>query len=147
MKISSKGRYGLSSMIYLAQNYDSSEFMTILSISEKLGISKVYLEQVFSLLKRSELVTSVKGPQGGYKLSKSPDSITAADILCAFETSLFEKTEQSAINDDTIEKAMQGLIFEPLDVTIKSMLEKVKLSDLINEIEKYKCKNSLMFYI
>ena len=53
MKISAKGRYGLAAMTYLARNYASGSPVTIVSISEKLGISKIYLEQVFSLLKRA----------------------------------------------------------------------------------------------
>ena len=55
MKISAKGRYGLAAMIVLARSYESSSPVTIISISEHLGISKIYLEQVFSLLKRSFL--------------------------------------------------------------------------------------------
>ena len=53
MKISAKGRYGLAAMTYLARNYAAGTPITIVSISEKLGISKIYLEQVFSMLKRA----------------------------------------------------------------------------------------------
>ena len=62
MKISAKGRYGLAAMTYLARNYEAGTPITIISISEKLGISKIYLEQVFSLLKRARLVNSIKQP-------------------------------------------------------------------------------------
>lgn len=48
MKISAKGRYGLAAMTYLTRNYAAGTPITIVSISEKLGISKIYLEQVFS---------------------------------------------------------------------------------------------------
>ena len=47
MKISSKGRYGLAAMISLSNSYENNEYITIISIAEKLGISKIYLEQVF----------------------------------------------------------------------------------------------------
>jgi hypothetical protein len=50
MRISAKGRYALAATIHLAQKYDSGEYTTVLSISERFGISKIYLEQVFSLL-------------------------------------------------------------------------------------------------
>ena len=50
MKISAKGRYGLAAMSYIAQNYRTGSPITIISIAEKLGISKIYLEQVFSSL-------------------------------------------------------------------------------------------------
>ena len=85
MKISAKGRYGLAAMTYLARNYASGSPVTIVSISEKLGISKIYLEQVFSLLKRARLVNSIKGSQGGYQLSRAPREITPYDILSSIE--------------------------------------------------------------
>ena len=91
MKISTKGRYALASAIHIAQFYGSNEAITLISISESLGISKIYLEQVFALLKRGGIVISVKGAQGGYQLAKSPQQITAYDILSATEASLFEK--------------------------------------------------------
>ena len=53
MKISAKGRYGLAAMTYLARNYSCGTPITIVQISKKLGISKIYLEQVFALLKRA----------------------------------------------------------------------------------------------
>ena len=95
MKISAKGRYGLAAMAYLAANYAAGTPITIISISEKLGISKIYLEQVFSLLKRAQLVISIKGSQGGYQLAKAPRDISAYDILSAIELSLMEKTASS----------------------------------------------------
>lgn len=91
MKISAKGRYGLAAMTYLARNYEAGTPITIISISEKLGISKIYLEQVFSLLKRARLVNSIKGSQGGYQLAHAPREITAYDVLASIELSLMEK--------------------------------------------------------
>ena len=90
MRISAKGRYALASTISLAQDYAKGEYTTVLSISEKLGISKIYLEQVFSLLKRGGIVNSVKGSQGGYQLARMPQQITLYDVLSAVELSLFE---------------------------------------------------------
>ena len=81
MRISAKGRYALASVIHMAQQHHSGESVTLISISERLGISKIYLEQVFSLLKRGELVTSVKGALGGYLLSASPEQINVLDVL------------------------------------------------------------------
>ena len=65
MRISSKGRYGLAAMVCMAESYGSGACITIISLSERLGISKIYLEQVFSLLKRGGLVLAIKGVQGG----------------------------------------------------------------------------------
>lgn len=148
MKISSRCRYGIASMISIASSNNVNEQVTILSISEKLGISKIYLEQVFSLLKRSGLVISIKGSQGGYKLSKSPEDITAYDIIQAIETSLFEKTERS-VSDSVIEidNVMGELIFERLDIAIYEKLSKVTLKDLALEVKNQTKRDNTMFYI
>lgn len=148
MRISSKGRYGLAAMISIAQLGQTGEFVTVISISEKLGISKIYLEQVFSLLKRSRLVTSVKGAQGGYHLSKTPDKITAFDILQAVEISLFEKTDSSVSEDSKeIDTAMKSLVWDSLDSSIAKSLKQVNLSDLVLEAETNKSGDNYMFYI
>jgi len=148
MRISTKGRYGLASMISVAQLGSGGEFVTVVSIADKLGISKIYLEQVFSLLKRSKLVTSIKGSQGGYQLSKSPNNITAYDILQAVETSLFEKTERSVSDESMqIEDSLNSLIWDKLDNTISNVLKEVTLSDLVTEAERIKTDDHFMFYI
>ncbi len=148
MRISSKGRYGLAALTSIAQNYESDACTTIVSISEKLGISKIYLEQVFSLLKRAELVVAIKGAQGGYKLSRSPQTINVFDVLRSLEQSLFEKTEESVAREaNGIEQAMQKTVFSAVDTAIASTLEKISLYDLVTEAEKQKKTDEFMFYI
>lgn len=148
MRISSKGRYGLAAMISMAQYYTSDECITIISISERLGISKIYLEQVFALLKRAGLVFAAKGAQGGYKLAKPPQAINIYEILKALEQSLFEKTDESVAKQaNEIEQAMQQLVFDDIDRAIAAALEKITLFDLVNEAERQKQSSSFMFYI
>ena len=148
MKISAKSRYGLASIVFIAQRYNSGGHITVLNISEKLGISKIYLEQVFSLLKRSELVTSVKGSQGGYQLARPPETITVYDVLKAIETGFFEQTPH-AVEDDSnpIEKAMQHLIWKNLDISVQQFLSGITLADLVLESSNYADPDNLMFYI
>ena len=148
MRISSKGRYGLAAMILMAQNYASGACMTVISLSERLGISKIYLEQVFSLLKRAELVLAIKGAQGGYKLAKPPQDVTAFEVLHALEQSLFEPTADSVSKKaENIEKAMQSAVFSELDAAVASALGRVTLYDLLTESEKQKQNAGFMFYI
>ncbi|MGI6332833.1 MAG: Rrf2 family transcriptional regulator, partial [Zhaonellaceae bacterium] len=64
MRISVKARYGLGAMLYLAQYYAAQENIPVQKISDSLGVSKIYLEQVFSLLRHAELVIATKGAQG-----------------------------------------------------------------------------------
>jgi len=148
MRISAKGRYALAAMIDLAQNYDNGEYITVISISDRLGISKMYLEQVFSLLKRANLVDSVKGAQGGYHLARMPRQISVFDILSSVENSLFENTEETVkANSPDIEATMHISIFKPLTNAVKSTLEQISLSDLLNEAEKHKKNQAQMFFI
>ena len=148
MRISSKGRYALVSMIYMAQNYDSGKFIRVISISEKFGISKIYLEQVFSLLKRGGLVNSVKGSQGGYQLSRSPEQITAYYILLSIESSLFEEAEETvAESSPAIEKTIRSTVFNSLDKAIQKSLSGITLAELVNETAKNTGDQSMMYYI
>jgi Rrf2 family protein len=148
MRISSKGRYALAAVISMAQQYHSGENVTVISISGKLGISKIYLEQVFSLLKRGNLVTSVKGAQGGYQLTRIPEKISVFDILSAVDIALFEKAEETVREKaPDIELTMQSLAFEPLDKSVTEVLRNVTLGDLLTEAERQKADSTLMYYI
>lgn len=148
MRISAKGRYALASVISMAQQYDTGEFITLISISERLGISKIYLEQVFSLLKRAELVISVKGSQGGYQLSRAPKLITALDVLAAVETSLFDRSEDTVPEKaPEIETAMRALVFESLDQSVAEALIRCTIEDLLTAAEQHKAAHAVMFYI
>ncbi len=148
MRISSKGRYGLAAMLDMAVHARSNECITIISISERLGISKIYLEQVFSLLKRAELVISLKGAQGGYKLAMPANQITAGDILRAVETSLFEKTESSVSGDAAaIEETLETLVWAPLDAAAAKLLDSITLEDLTSHAKAYNSGDNYMFYI
>ena len=148
MKISAKGRYALASMIHIAQNTEKEQHITLISISEKLGISKLYLEQVFYLLKKGNLVNSIKGSQGGYRLYKDQKLITVYDILFEIEHPLFEKSEK--IGSDKcpeIDAALSLTVFEPIDSALKDHLMKITLYDLVIATEKHKKNDVIMYYI
>lgn len=148
MRVSAKGRYALAALLHMAQRDGTGEYITVVSISQRLGISKIYLEQVFSLLKRGGLVHSVKGAQGGYQLARRPEEITAYDVLSAVEISLFEHTEDTvAEKAPEVDRAMQFTIFGPLQETMQAFLKGVTLLDMQREAEKQNAAEGLMFYI
>lgn len=148
MRISAKGRYALFACICLAQEFESGEHLTVISISERLGISKIYLEQVFSLVKRSGLVTSAKGAQGGYMLSRSPQQISAYEVLSAVETALFEATEETITQKSPeMEASVKEIVFDTLDSSVKDAISKTSLADLAAETEKKKTDGNFMFFI
>lgn len=83
MKLSTRGKYGVYAMIYLAQH--AGEGTRSLRNFGELGLPEQYLEQILGTLRRAGLVTTVRGAQGGYQLSRSADEITARHIIEAME--------------------------------------------------------------
>lgn len=148
MKISAKGRYALAATISLAESYKSGEYISLITLSEQLGISKIYLEQVFSQLKRGEIVNSIKGTKGGYQLSRTPEEISVMDILSTTEQSLFEPTEETICEKaPEIEEAIRENVFTVLDHAVKNLLGEITLADLLAESQKLRGEQALMYYI
>ncbi|HPU17186.1 MAG TPA: Rrf2 family transcriptional regulator [Bacillota bacterium] len=148
MRISSKGRYALAAAVHMAERYSPDVYIPLLSVADSLGLSKIYLEQIFSQLKRAGIVSAAKGSQGGYVLAKSPDEITAFDVLLATEPALFETSEVTA-GEKMPEVA--GAIFEcvmkPLDKAIKHTLSETTLADIVAEVAQQRDGEENMFYI
>ena len=87
MRLTTKGRFAVNAMIDLTRN-ESNGPVTLASISERQDISVAYLEQLFSKLRRRDLVKSIRGPGGGYRLSRDAADITVADIVFAVDEPL-----------------------------------------------------------
>ena len=134
-------------MVFLARNYDASSPITIISISDHLGISKIYLEQVFSLLKRSKLVNSIKGSQGGYQLSRHPREITAYDVLSSIEISLIEKTGLASEKMDQLNHVLSCNVFDVLDKSIYETLNAITLEELLTALNHEESSENLMYFI
>ncbi|MDH5518611.1 MAG: Rrf2 family transcriptional regulator [Gammaproteobacteria bacterium] len=84
MRLSTKGRYGVTAMMDLAI-HDGVGPVTLADISQCQGISLSYLEQLFSKLRKHGLVEGVRGPGGGYKLARPAEGITVAEIIAAVD--------------------------------------------------------------
>lgn len=84
MKLSTKGRYGVSAIYDIAAHCDKGP-VSLRSVAERQGISDHYLEQLMGHLRRAGLVKSVRGAQGGYILAKDPKEITVGDVICIME--------------------------------------------------------------
>lgn len=87
MRLSTKSRYGLRAMFDIAYNCGTGSSQ-IQDISRRQHISQRYLEQIFQSLKKAGILTSKRGPQGGYMLARSPDKINLAEIVAASEGDL-----------------------------------------------------------
>ena len=138
MRISAKSRYALAALIQMGQNSSAGELITIASLSESLGISKIYLEQVFSLLKRGGIVTSTQGSQGGYQLARSMREISALDILRSIELALFQQADKTVADSSPgIESVLQNDVFGVLDAVIPETLKQITLETLVAKAAQY----------
>ncbi|HZD20726.1 MAG TPA: Rrf2 family transcriptional regulator, partial [Burkholderiales bacterium] len=87
MRLTTKGRFAVTAMVDLAMRQNRGP-VTLAAISERQHISLSYLEQLFGKLRRAKLVSSVRGPGGGYNLAHAPHQVTVADIVTAVDEPL-----------------------------------------------------------
>lgn len=134
MKVSTKGRYALRFMIDLAQN-SNGQPIRIKDVAKRQEISDKYLEQVVSLLNKANFVKSVRGPQGGYTLTREPKDYTVGEILRMTEGDM---VPVSCLAGDTnnCERANGCVtlkLWEKLDNAISDVIDNTTLEDLIEE--------------
>lgn len=126
MKLSTKSRYALRSMINIAS---ADDVISISEISDLEKISERYLELIFSKLKHARLINSIRGSHGGYHLAKPANKITVYDILYIMENNA------SIIKDipknNLIKKVLYDEIWNPIDCNLECYLKSIKLSDLL----------------
>ena len=136
--ISTKGRYALRLMINLAL-YSDGNYVRLKDISEKEEISIKYLEQVVALLYKSNLVLSLRGNNGGYKLARDPKDYTAGEILRAAEGTLSPVQCLSCpVNTCQRQSICSTLDFwKGFNYAVNNYVDNVTLADLV---EQYKAK-------
>lgn len=139
LKISTKGRYGLTVMIELARKYGEGP-ISLKSIAEDKDLSAHYLEQLAAPLRNAGLIRSIRGAYGGYILAKEPEEITAGDIIRVLEGPI---TPVEGIEEE--EPAQQALWMRIRDV-VKDVLDTTTLQDLILHDNRERQKE-YMFYI
>lgn len=139
VKITTKGRYGLTIMIELAKQYGEGP-KSLKSIAQDNDLSEHYLEQLAAPLRNAGLVKSVRGAYGGYKLAKAPSEITAGDVIRVLEgpITLVEGIEE--------EKPAQQALWIRIRDAIRDVLDHTTLQDLANS-EEGDTGEAYMFYI
>ena len=136
MKLSTKGRYGLKAMFQLAL-YKSEGPIPLKNMANKQNISEQYLEQIFSSLKKSGLVKSVRGAQGGYLLAKEPKDITVGDILIVLEGPI--SLSDCVLDEDICEnsgKCVTKVVWEKIKKGIDDVINSITLQDMIDDHNK-----------
>lgn len=141
MNISNKAKYGVRIMMYMATASEST--MTVQKIFNMEDVSKRYLEQIFSDLKKRGLVKSIKGKHGGYYIAKPLDAITVHDIIEAIEGKV-DLGSLPTEGQKEIEMVFNEHLWMPLQSSMESLLKGVTLEHLLSE---YHQTQSNMFYI
>ncbi len=149
MKLSTKGRYGLKAMFDLALHYGDGP-ISLKSVAERQLISDHYLEQLIASLRKSGLVKSVRGAQGGYMLADIPSKITVGDIIRVLEGPLGPSDcvlEDEPSSCDRADCCVTRTVWEKIRVSISEVIDSISLQDMIDDYEKMSNKDNYMYYI
>ena len=134
MKLSSKGRYAVMALADIAK-FDNGAPVSLRDISLRQGISLDFLEQIFSKLKKNNIVKSIRGTNGGYILNTNPKEIKLANILNAVDeevkTVQCKKESKKGCNNKS-SKCITHNLWDELEVHINNFFEQKNLKDLIN---------------
>jgi len=137
MRLTTKGRFAVTAMIDLALHQNGSP-VTLAGISARQEISLSYLEQLFSKLRRHNIVQSVRGPGGGYHLSRAANEVTVADIIFAVNESIDAtqcggKENCHGSSHAGGRRCMTHELWSTLNDKMRGYLDSVSLQDLVNQ--------------
>ena len=142
MKLTSKGRYAVMAMADMAKINDNQQ-TSLSEISLRQGISISFLEQIFFKLKKNKLVYSLRGPSGGYVLSKLPSEIKLSSIIDAVDEKVktvgCKKESKKSCTGKSV-KCITHNLWDDLENHINSFFEKNTLNDIIFKTTKEKYK-------
>ena len=129
MRISTKGRYSLEALLYMA--ILDGKALSVRAIAEAADVSEAYLEQLFIPLRKAGIVRSIRGSEGGFISGRAPDQITVGDVLRIMEGS-FEITECAKTNEcPQSADCMNREIWAELYMAVNNCMDSITLSDLV----------------
>lgn len=131
MKLTTKGRYAVTAMLDLAFHCDTKP-VTLTDIAKRQNISLSYLEQLFARLRRAGMVEGVRGPGGGYQLSKDASEISVADIICAVDEVMDSTRCSGKGNCQNNQPCLTHELWMGLSDQIRQYLDSISLRDLID---------------
>lgn len=144
MKVTTKGRYGLRSIVDLAM-HSKEGAVALSSIASRQGVSVNYLEQAFALLRKAGLVESIKGAKGGYKLVGDPGRITVLEVLEILEGKLSIVQEEEM--QTPLSRSVKEMVWDKVDEGMHTFISQITLKDLMTEGAKPNKCEELVFYI
>lgn len=151
MKISTKSRYGLRALVDLAV-HSAGEPVPLIHIAHRQNLSVNYLEQVFSLLKKANIVKSVKGAQGGYMLTKSSEEVSVGEIIRAIEGEILIVDEEVRKNETSLiyqnmQVCLQRVVWDKITQSVNEIVDQMTLEDLIKDYHDLLLSDGDMYYI
>ena len=130
MRLTTKGRYAVTAMLDLAIHHDGGP-VTLADIARRQGISLSYLEQLFALLRKRGLVTSIRGPGGGYRLGREADGIAVVDVIAAVDESVDATRCGGRENCQGEERCLTHDLWQDLSKQIYDFLSAIDLAQLV----------------
>ena len=131
MRLTTKGRYAVTAMLDLAIHHGKGP-TALADIAQRQGISLSYLEQLFAKLRRSALVTSVRGPGGGYNLAREAKNIHVAEVIAAVDENVNTTRCGGAGNCQDGQPCLTHALWFDLSNRIQDYLESVTLQQLMD---------------
>lgn len=131
MKLTTKGRYAVTAMLDLALHNEKGP-VTLADIADRQGISLSYLEQLFSRLRKKELVSSVRGPGGGYSLASPAADVHIAEVISAVDEVVDATRCGGAGNCHNNERCLTHDLWHDLSARIYEYLSDISLQDLVD---------------
>lgn len=131
MRLTTKGRYAVTAMLDLALHRDQGP-VTLADISRRQGISLSYLEQLFSRLRKQGLVSSTRGPGGGYRLGRGADEISVSAVITAVDETVDATRCGGAENCQGDQRCLTHELWCELSDQIREFLEGITLDNLVN---------------
>jgi Rrf2 family protein len=135
MRISTRGRYSIEALLYLAL-LPQDEYASTSAISRETGISDGYLEQLFISLKKNNIITGIRGAQGGYKLSRTANLISIGEILRIAEGSLEPVACLSEKDCPSGALCRSRHTWQELYEEIADCVDSISLADLVTAYKK-----------
>jgi len=132
MKLTTKGRYAVTAMLDLALHAQQGP-VSLAEISSRQGISLSYLEQLFSRLRKHKLVSSTRGPGGGYRVARPLNEVVVSEIITAVNESVDATQCGGRENCHAQGRCLTHDLWEGLSARIEDFLSGVSLEDLIHQ--------------
>ena len=136
-----KGDYGVRAVLDLAERFGQGPVQSE-AIAKRQGVSEAYLDQLLTLLRRADLVRSVRGPRGGHELARPADQITLMDVLTALEGSFLKVGPDS--NQDLPSVRVQQEVWQQVQQEAQRILESTRISELL---ERQRAMGSAARYV